>query len=447
MQISKYAEKALTILNNSGYEAYVIGGAVRDSLLNLGVNDFDITTNATPNQIKQVFKDYKTIDTGIKHGTVKVQFEENDVEITTYRKESGYTDNRHPDTVEFTNSLKEDCNRRDFTINAIAYNPKYGIIDYFDGIKDIENKVIRCIGNPEERFKEDALRILRRLRFASVLGFDIEEKTKQAIFDNRYMLKNISVERIYEELKKLVCGSNIKKVICDYIDVIAVIMPEVADMKGFDQKNPHHIYDVLVHTAVVMENTPPIPQLRIAALLHDVGKPAVFTIDEDGVGHFYNHSEESLIYAKRILKELKVSASDYDLITKLVEYHDIWLTPDDKCICHTLKKFGIDFIHNLMIIKRADNKGQNTIDYDRSEEYDILENAFRDAIEENKVYSLKQLAVNGNDLMTAGIKPNEIMGEILDKLLDMVIDGKIENKKELLIKMAKEIEDRMSLHQ
>ncbi|MBR5806035.1 MAG: HD domain-containing protein [Oscillospiraceae bacterium] len=440
INIPKEAQKALEMLNSAGFEAWVVGGIVRNSLMGLDVSDADITTNALPLQTAKVFEGYHLIETGLKHGTVTVIIDGTPVEITTYRTEKGYSDGRHPDEVQFTASLKEDCARRDFTINAICYNPAEGLMDFYGGVQDIENRLIRCVGNADKRFKEDGLRIIRRLRFASVLGFEIEPVTKQAIFANCHLLKNISAERIYTELNKLLCGTNVKHILMEYTDVLAEIIPEILPLKGFDQKNYHHIYDVLEHTAVAVENCPPVPQLRLAALLHDFGKPATFTIDNKGVGHFYGHDEVSLEISKDILKRLKVSGNDYNLITRLVKHHDTFIEPNEKAVRRAMNKHGEDFVKMLLLLKRADNKGQNTKDFDRTDEYNSLETIIDSVLEQNQCFSLKDLAINGNDLTQTGISPSPLTGRILNCLLEMVIDGQIANEKEILLSKVAEIQ-------
>ncbi len=439
IKLPQQAQQAIEMLNNAGYEAWVVGGSVRNSLMGLKVSDMDITTNALPQQTAKVFENFHIVETGLKHGTITVMIDHTPLEITTYRTETGYSDNRHPDRVEFTTSLKDDCARRDFTINAICYNPQQGLVDFYGGVDDINNKIIRCVGNADERFREDGLRIMRRLRFASVLGFKIEENTKSAIFNNKDLLKNISVERIYTELAKLLCGKNIKHILMEYTDVLAVIIPEIIPLKGFDQKNHHHIYDVLEHTAVAVESCPPVPQLRLAALLHDFGKPSTFTIDENGVGHFYGHGEASYQISKNILKRLKVSNDDYNLISRLVKYHDTFIQPEEKAVRRALNKHGAEFVKMLLKLKRADNAGQNLKDYNRKAEYDNLEKIIDAVIRQQQCFSLKQLAVNGNDLAGIGITPSPLTGRILKRLLDMVIEGEIANDKQLLLEKAVEL--------
>lgn len=433
------ALKALKMLNSAGFEAYIVGGAVRNSIMNLELSDIDITTSALPLHTQQVFSDYHIIETGLKHGTVTVHIDHMPLEITTYRSEKGYSDNRHPDSVTFTTNLKEDCARRDFTVNAMCYNPSVGLVDFYGGRQDIENRLIRCVGQPDQRFEEDGLRIMRRLRFSSVLGFEIENETRQAIFSCKNLLCNISAERIYTELCKLLCGKNAKHILMDYTDVLAVVMPEITLLKGFDQKNYHHIYDVLEHTAVAVENCPPIPQLRLAALLHDFGKPHTFTVDEKGIGHFYGHGEVSFQITKNILKRLKVSNDDYNLITTLVKYHDMPIDATEKSVRRALNKHGAEFVKMLLLLKRADNAGQNTKDFDRTEEYSALEKVIDSVLEKQQCFSLKMLAINGNDLKEMGIPPSPLTGKVLNCLLELVIDGQIVNDKDILLHKAMEL--------
>ena len=434
--VPENVKNILLMLEKAGFEAYLVGGSVRDMLMGRETGDTDITTNATPAQVKEVFRECKVIDTGLRHGTVTVIMNHTPTEITTYRTESGYSDGRHPDSVQFTASLRQDCARRDFTVNAVCMNADGEIVDFYGGAQDIENRIIRCVGDPRRRFEEDALRILRGVRFARTLGFEIEENTKKAIFDCKDLLKGISAERIYTELLKLLCGKNAKQVLLEYTEILAVFMPEIMALKGFLQHNPHHIYDVLEHTAVAVENTPPIPQLRLAALLHDFGKPHTFTVDEKGVGHFYGHGDVSREIAKKILHRMKVSNEDYSLIHHLVYYHDVHIELTEKAVRRALNKHGRERLQLLLMLKRADNKGQNTRDFDRTAEYDRLQRLIDEALAKQQCFSLKQLAVNGSDLRRAGISPSKEMGDILNRLLEMVINGETENSRDVLIEKA-----------
>ena len=439
IKLPQQAHKAIEILNAAGFDAYAVGGIVRNSIMGLDLSDIDITTNALPQQTMDAFKGYTVIETGLKHGTVTVRIDHTSIEITTYRTENSYTDNRHPDSVNFTTSLKDDCARRDFTMNAICYSPSQGVVDFYGGCEDIEKGIIRCVGDAAQRFQEDALRILRAVRFASVLGFEIEENTRKAIFENCHLLKNISAERIYVELNKLLCGKNVKKILLDYTDVLAVFMPEILPLKNFDQKNYHHIYDVLTHTAVAVENCPPVPQLRLATLLHDFGKPATFFTDEKGVGHFYGHGEVSFDIAKAILRRLKVSNDDYQLITTLVRYHDAPIHANEKSVRKALNRYGEKTLRLLLLLKRADNAGQNIRLFNRKEEYDRLEKVINDVVEKQQCFSLKQLAVDGSELIKMGIPPSAEIGRILNTLLEMVINGDIPNEKSVLMEKAEQL--------
>ena len=320
MELPKEVKNAIGRLEAAGYEAFAVGGCVRDSLLGNEPGDYDLTTAAKPEETKRVFQGEKIVETGIKHGTVTVILGETPLEITTFRVESEYRDNRRPERVEFTKSIEEDLARRDFTMNALAYSESRGIVDPFGGEADIKAGIIRAVGDPEKRFREDALRIMRALRFASALGFEIEPETEKALLENRALLLNVSAERLSEELLKLLCGQNVRRVLMKYTDVLGVILPELLPMKGFSQQNPHHVYDVLEHSAAAAEKVPPRPALRLGALLHDVGKPRCFTIDENGVGHFYGHAEISAQMAEEILGRLRLDSAAKKEVVSLVDF-------------------------------------------------------------------------------------------------------------------------------
>ena len=439
IKLPAVAIKAINMLENAGFSAYAVGGFVRDSLLGFTPFDIDISTDATPSQTEEIFSGYTVVKTGIKYGTVTVVIDSTPLEITTFRSEGDYSDRRRPDSVDFIGDVKADCSRRDFTINAMCYNQSVGLLDFFGGKEDFDSKVIRCVGRPEERFSEDPLRMLRALRFSAVLGFGIENETEKAIFENSHLLANIPAERVYQELLKTLCGKNIKNVLMKYYKVLSVFIPPLEKMRGFDQRNRHHIYDVLTHTAVAVENTPAVPQLRMAALLHDIGKPYVFSVDENGTGHFYGHRDKSYELTCRILKNLKVSFSDYSLITTLVKYHDVTIIPQEKYVRRALNRHGEQTVRYLIDLKRADNKAQNTKDFDRTEEYDELEQVVERVLRRQDCFDLSHLAVNGRDLVTLGIDPSPEMGKILNTLLDKVIDGELPNDKSVLLKEAEKI--------
>lgn len=426
-----YALKAISILEEAGFEAYIVGGCVRDMLMGKEINDIDITTNASPEETKQAFSHLRTIDTGIKHGTVTVIIEHYPVEITTYRIDIGYSDGRHPDSVAFTRSLHEDLARRDFTVNAIAYNPKTGIIDPFDGEYDIKNMIMRCVGDATRRFTEDSLRILRGLRFSATLGFTLEAETMYAATECRHLLKNVSAERIYTELSKMLCGKDIRRVLLTYPEIFEEILPEVRRMNGFNQKNFHHIYDVWAHTAAVTASIEPVPHLRFAALLHDCGKPDCFSIDSDGVGHFYKHARKSTDKAEAALIRLKSDNFTKARVTQLIKLHDTPIDPDEKVIKKKLGKYGEELFFDLIRLQRADNMGQSPDFRFRQEIYNQIEAIARGILESNQCFSLKDLAIKGNDLSAFGLKGREI-GEALGILLNAVIDGKVENTNDAL---------------
>lgn len=439
MILSKGALKAIEMLNNAGYEAYAVGGCVRDAIMNIEINDFDITTSATPEEMQQVFKNERTYETGIKHGTITFVYENENVEITTYRLDGEYEDNRRPKSVEFTKSLENDLKRRDFTMNAIVYNNSEGYIDMFGGIEDIKNKTIRAIGNPKDRFNEDALRILRAIRFASKLGFEIEENTKKAMLECKHLLHNISGERIAAEINKFVLGSNVKKAILDHYDILSEIIPEFEAMHNFDQKNDWHVYDVLTHTAVVVENTPQIAHLRLTALLHDTGKVHTFTVDEKGIGHFYGHNDKSAEIAENYLTKYKYDNFTKERVYKLVKVHDTPIEPDRILIKKRINRMGKDCFFDLIKIKRADNLAQN-LNKVRLDIIDEIEKIATDIVNED-CFTLGSLKINGGDLIKNGFKPGKQLGNILNTLLEEVMEEKIPNEKEALLNRARNLSE------
>lgn len=434
MKLTNGAKNLIDLLTSSGYEAYAVGGAVRDSYLNSSYGDIDVTTSCTPNKMLEVFKDYKVYLTGLKHGTITVNVDGENIEVTTFRKEEGYTDYRRPDKVVFVSDLAEDLKRRDFTINAMAYNDNSGLIDIFGGISDLNNKVIRAVGNPSERFNEDALRILRAVRFASQLDFEIENTTKRAMLENVGLLKNVAVERIYVELKKTLLGKGVFRVLRDYKEVFFEIIPELKKCYNFDQKSKYHSYDVYTHIIKSVEKSEDNILVRLALLFHDVGKPDCFSIGKDGYGHFYGHQKKSQELAENILKRLKADNVTIKTVTKLIYYHDSKTDLTRVQAKWFLNKHGIEFLELLTLVKVADAKAH-------SEKYVLprvesslnLLSLAKDIIKSGECFTLKRLQIDGNDLKSLGYKGRAVK-EKLEEVLNSVIELKIENKREVLLK-------------
>ena len=444
MDMPKNVDIAINLLQSAGFEAYAVGGCVRDSLLGKTPNDWDITTSAKPEDMKSVFVNFRCIDTGIKHGTVTVVIDGEPLEITTFRLDGEYEDNRHPKSVTFTSNLGADLGRRDFTVNAMAYSKKTGTVDLFGGQNDLKNKIIRCVGDPDRRFNEDALRILRALRFASALDFEIEEKTAQSLLKNRALLGNISEERIAKELLKLVCGKGAKRILTDFAPVLFEILPELQPMYKNSHDNPHHCYDIYEHTLIAVESIDPEPTLRFAMLLHDCGKPAVKKFDENGVAHFYGHQRISAEISAQILARLKVSNKFRDEILFLVSNHDRWeLYENTEKMPRYLSKFGLDGVLNLLKVMRADVLAQSPEYRYRLDQIADAEETAKNLAAQKPCLSLSELQINGRTLMDIGIPQGRKLGAVLAQLLDEVIDGVTKNTQEALTTRAREIYSEM----
>lgn len=444
MDMPKNVDIAINLLQSAGFEAYAVGGCVRDSLLGKTPNDWDITTSAKPEDMKSVFADFHCIDTGIKHGTVTVVIDGEPLEITTFRLDGEYEDNRHPKSVTFTSDLGADLGRRDFTVNAMAYSKMTGTIDLFGGQNDLKNGIIRCVGDPDRRFNEDALRILRALRFASALDFEIEEKTAQSLLKNRALLGNISEERIAKELLKLVCGKGAKRILTDFAPVLFEILPELQPMYKNSHDNPHHCYDIYEHTLIAVESIDPEPTLRFAMLLHDCGKPAVKKFDENGVAHFYGHQRISAEISAQILARLKVSNKFRDEILFLVSNHDRWeLYENTEKMPRYLSKFGLDGVLNLLKVMRADVLAQSPEYRYRLDQIADAEEIAKNLAAQKPCLSLSELQINGRTLMDIGIPQGRKLGAVLAQLLDEVIDGVTKNTQEALTTRAREIYSEM----
>ena len=438
----KASETAVKMLRNCGFEAFLIGGSVRDCIMGLPIGDIDITTSATPTEVEEVFKDFRVIETGIKHGTVTVLIDNEPLEITTYRSEGTYSDNRHPDSVTFSKALKDDVIRRDFTMNAIAFDFQDGFVDLVGGLDDINGKIIRAIGDAETRFREDALRILRALRFSSVLGFSIEESTAKAIHKCKDLLKNISAERIQVEFSKLICGKNAYSVLKEYADVICIFIPELEKCVNFEQVNHHHIYDVYTHTLKALEQSKNDLHIRLALFLHDIGKPYVAHFDENGEQHYYSHPKKSAELAEEFLTRLRFDNETKNAVVTLVKMHDTPIiidkedTPSKKRLKRILSQIGIDLTYDLIEIKHCDNLSQNPQYYRGDDFYKATYAMLDEIINGNECFSIKDLKINGNDLISMGFEGKEI-GKTLQKCLDGVIDGKVKNEYNNLIDYTK----------
>lgn len=438
----KASETAVKMLKDCGFEAFLIGGSVRDALMNLPIGDIDITTSATPTEVEEIFKEFRVIETGIKHGTVTVIIDNEPLEITTYRSESAYSDNRHPDSVTFSKTLEDDVIRRDFTMNGIAFDFQNGFCDLVGGIDDIKSKTIRSIGNAETRFREDALRILRALRFSSVLNFTIEENTALAIHKCKDLLKNISAERIRDEFSKLLCGKNAYSVLSEYADVICVFIPEMEKCVGFEQINRHHIYDVYTHSLKALEQSKNDLHIRLSLFFHDIGKPYVAHFDEKGEQHYYSHPKKSAEITEEVLTRLRFDNDTKNKVVTLVKMHDspIMLDKEDipskKRLKRILSQIGAELTYDLIEIKRCDNLSQNPEYYRGDDFYKSVYDMLDEILDSNECFSVKDLKINGNDLISLGFKGKDI-GKALEKCLDGVISEKVENNFDDLIKYAK----------
>ncbi len=433
-------------LEKNGCEAFVVGGCVRDAILGIEPKDWDITTSAKPDEIKTCFNNNHLITIGEKHGTIGVVINKKVYEVTTYRIDGDYSDSRHPESVEFTDNIEKDLSRRDFTVNAMAYNESRGLVDPFNGQTDLKYSALRCVGNPDERFNEDALRILRGLRFASVYNFSIESNTAISIIRNKKLLNNISMERIASELNGILCGKNVSFILRRYKDVIAVLIPEIVSTFDFAQNTPHHNKTVWRHITASVSNIEPDSLLRMVMLLHDIGKPLALRTDKNGIDHFKGHNHFGAVLAKTALKRLKYPTKFIDDAIILIEFHDVRFSSNKKQIKHVLNKIGEDNFRRLLKVQRADILAQSK--YMREAKLNNLELAeasFNRIIKNNDCYKIRDLCINGSDLIHLGIVDGKMIGEILQILLDNVIDETIENESIALkikaLEVYKELEE------
>ena len=434
IQIPEKASHIISVLTEAGFEAYVVGGCVRDAILGRDAADWDITTNALPSQVKALFP--RTLDTGLQHGTVTVMQGKEGFEVTTYRIDGEYLDGRHPDRVTFTPSLLEDLKRRDFTVNAMAYNEKEGLVDAFGGLEDLERRRIRCVGDPRERFTEDALRILRAVRFSAQLDFTIEEKTRAALSEFAPRLLKVSAERIQTELVKLLTSSHpeVFRVVWE-TGISAVILPEFDACMDTPQNNPHHCWSVGEHTLRALPFVEPDKVLRLAVLLHDIGKPPVRTTDECGVDHFYSHAQKGAEMAGSILRRLKFDNDTRKRVARLVQVHDdLQIAAAQRSVRRAVYRIGADLFPDYLKVRRADIMAQNPdVRQEKLNELARIEEMYQKILEAQQCLSLKDLAVTGRDLIEAGMQPGPELGRTLNQLLELVIEHPEYNTKESLL--------------
>ncbi len=436
IKLPEKVKRIITELETAGYEAYAVGGCVRDSILGKEPDDWDITTSASPMQIKAAFR--RTIDTGIQHGTVTVMLDHESFEVTTYRIDGEYEDSRHPKEVVFTASLMEDLKRRDFTINAMAYNEKSGLIDIFGGMADLENKVIRCVGNAKERFGEDALRMLRAVRFSAQLGFFIDTDTERAITELAPNLAKISAERIQTELVKLLLSPNPDYIRKAYeLGITKIVLPELDRTFETLQHNPHHMYTVGEHLMHCLIYVSADRCLRIAALLHDIGKPESKTTDADGVDHFHGHVEIGEAMADQILRRLKFDNDTITRVKRYIRHHDDQIHSNERAVRRSMGRIGEEYFQGVLALKRADCLAQSMyMRREKLEELDKVEELYREILNQQQCVSLKNLAISGNDLIALGVPQGKKIGEILSKLLEEVIEDPLCNEYGYLLERA-----------
>lgn len=424
--------KILKKLSAAGFKAYFVGGCVRDKLMGRQIHDFDIAVSALPEEVTQLFREHTVVPTGLKHGTVTVVFDSIPYEITTFRIDGEYSDSRRPDKVRFTAELEEDLSRRDFTMNAIAMDADGKIVDPFGGAEDIKKRIIRCVGDPELRFREDALRIMRGIRFASQLGFSVEKCTSSAIHSMKDRLNLISKERICSELDKLVCGENCVEVLLGYSDVLTEIIPEFSACIGFEQRSDYHCYNVWEHTARAVGSADADDiLLRRSLLFHDIAKPKCAKFDEQGKGHFKGHAEASAAMTAEIMKRLRYSNKAIEQTCMLIRHHsDKIRTKAD--VKRLLNSIGDELFFQLIEMKKCDNFAKRSFVLSENPEFDRFAETAREIIDSEECYKLRQLKIKGNDLIESGLNGAEI-SRTLNELLDLVIEDKLTNNREILL--------------
>lgn len=438
MQLPQTVQYCIDALEAAGFQAYAVGGCVRDSLLGLIPADYDLCTNAKPEEISRVFCAHQKLYHGQKHGTVGVILDGQVYEITTFRTEGGYQDARHPDWVKFVPNVEEDLARRDFTINAMAFNPKTGYIDPFGGQQDMQNKILRTVGDPQKRFQEDALRILRGARFSARFRLTPEPATKAAMMELASLMHNLAKERVFEELCKLLFSATAED-LAVFSPLLTQVIPELAPSVGFLQHSPHHAYDVFTHTAHVVEAVPQELGLRWAALLHDVGKPACFTRDKNGRGHFKGHAKVSEDMANTVLLRLKAPSALRQQVTELISLHMTPLEPDKKLLRRRLGKLGQERLEQLLLLQEADMGSKGTGKPEELKQFAAIRDVLAEVLAEDACFSIKDLAINGWDLQQAGFAPGPEIGKCLSWLLGQVQDEVLPNERQVLLHTAKEL--------
>ena len=424
-------------LEASGHSAYIVGGCVRDAIMGRTPHDYDICTSALPDEVLAIFSDRKVIETGLKHGTVTVQGDADYYEVTTYRIDGEYTDGRHPDEVKFVDDVVQDLSRRDFTINAMAYNARTGLMDPFHGYEDIQNGLIRCVGNPTNRFNEDALRIMRAVRFAATCGFTIHKDTYDAMLSLRHLLVHVSEERKTSEFCKMLVHADVD-LLMTYRDVFATFIPELQATFDFAQNNPHHIYDVYTHIANSVANAPQDVHIRLALMLHDIAKPNTYVEDDAGVGHFYGHASEGSKMSKEIMKRMRLDNDTIAIVSELIASHDMATSTSLKTIRRMISKMGEEQARRLIEVMRADKLAQskNADTLKNLEVLDIMESNIDVVKANDECFTLKSLAINGHDLIGLGVKDGKLIGKTLNYLLDIVLAEPEKNVKDILIELA-----------
>ena len=440
MILPEKIEYILSRLRAAGYAAYAVGGCVRDALAGREPNDWDVCTAARPEQVHAVFAGGRSVrDTGLQHGTVTLVLDREHFEITTFRIDGCYSDSRRPDSVTFTDDISLDLARRDFTINAMAYSPESGLIDPFGGKADLDAGIIRCVGDPAARFAEDALRILRALRFASRFGYTVEPATDAAARAAAPTLARIASERIKIELDGILTGGSAASVLRDFPDILGVPIPELLPCVGFAQHSPWHIYDVWGHTVRSVDAAPPDPILRWAMLFHDLGKPATFSLDDRGAGHFYGHAALSARYAEEIMARLRFSNAEQETISELVRRHDGVIQPEKNAVRRMLGRLGQEQLDRLLEVKRADNLAQAPeLAEPRLRELERLRKLADEIEQGDECTGLRSLAVNGRDLLAVGYAPGPALGAELERLLSLVLDDPGKNERNVLLAQARE---------